>query len=309
MLVEPQDIRKCIFLFLVVTFFPVFHSHTNRHVSTISLLLSLHMFCNYQYSTQQLQNMYNTAISSGALGKALYVLSGSSKMKFMIGTPTAGLAAALPTRGVTGSVSAAGITADADTSYGGSADGGSGEEFAEAPNTDDGNAPTDDGGASGATAAAATDDGGSSGDFRRLEAVETDMDAEEELAPLEATEVDVEGERFTMEETEGTQRNLKGVLVSLSPIPPRLSTFQHPLQAILPTPAFKFLLVSPLLSYQFILLITIYLIILFSPQMPPLLPPKLASCKSWNTTLVWFLSACKSLPVVHPSRLCSPCSY
>ena len=41
------------------------------------------------------------------------------------------------------------------------------------------------------------------------------------MAPFESTEVDVVGERPGMGSE--TQRNLKGVLVSVSPIPTRLS--------------------------------------------------------------------------------------
>ena len=137
-----------------------------------------------------------------------------------MGTPTAGLAAPLPKTGIKGSVE--GIVAEVDDGGSGTTySGGANAEFAYAPSTDDGNALTDDGGASSNGLPAATDDGGASGDFRRLEE-EGFFEDEETLAPLESTEIDVIGERPGVHSK--AHRGLKGVLVSTSPIPARLST-------------------------------------------------------------------------------------
>ena len=199
--------------------------HTHNHFVPFPCLLFVFVSI---HSTLQLQNAFNNAVSSGALTKALYVLSGSSKMKFFMGAPTAGLAAPLlkPTQGIKGSVEGS-ITADVGTddvtasASSSSNDDKSSPEFAYAPSTDDGNAPTtDDYAASGAPPS--TDDGGASGSFRHLEEQGFFEEEDSELAPFESTEVDVIGERPSMGSE--TQRNLKGVLVSVSPIPTRLST-------------------------------------------------------------------------------------
>ena len=184
---------------------------------------SIVCFCTY--STLQLQNAFNNAVSSGALTKALYVLSGSSKMKFFVGAPAAGLAAPLPPstaakQPVKAKVEG-GITAATDYGAGvSSTDDSIDVEYAYAPSTDDGNAPTTDDFAT-KGAPTSTDDGGASGSFRRLEEEGFFEEEDSELAPFESTEVDVIGERPGMGSE--AQRNLKGVLVSVSPIPTRLS--------------------------------------------------------------------------------------
>ena len=189
---------------------------------------SLSIVCFCTYSTLQLQNAFNNAVNSGALTKALYILSGSSKMTFFMGTPTAGLAAPLlkPTQGIKGS--AEGIVANGandDANLSSNDDGSGTAEYISAPTNDDGNAPTDDGGAA-SNPSSSTDDGSAGGDFRRLEEGEEGFFEEEKnelfVARYESTEFDMIGERPGME-TEA-QRNLRGVLVSVSPIPTTLST-------------------------------------------------------------------------------------